>query len=106
MPPPHQAWDGAHWTGWDSRGGIVLDPILGAPLSACSWSANRIDLFAIGTDSAAWHQSLGAFHIPVKKAAKAMPGAKGMAAVTVTKKPAAAKAKQTAAPKKAAAKKK
>ena len=47
----HRWWDGSSWGGWESLGGI-----LESPPKAVSWSVNRLDIFAVGTDSALWHR--------------------------------------------------
>ncbi len=39
------------WGGWESLGGIVT-----SPPSAVSWGPNRLDIFAVGTDSAMYHR--------------------------------------------------
>ena len=39
------------WGGWESLGGVITSEI-----SAVSWSANRIDRFARGTDNAMYHK--------------------------------------------------
>jgi hypothetical protein len=46
----HKWYDGAAWGGWESLGGTIQ----GSP-SAVSWGSGRLDIFAIGTDSAVWH---------------------------------------------------
>ena len=47
-------WDGAAWGGWESLGGV-----LESPPDAAAWAANRLDIFAVGTDSALWHRWWG-----------------------------------------------
>ena len=42
----HRWWDGKAWGGWESLGGVLQSP----PFPV-SWSSNRLDLFAQGTDS-------------------------------------------------------
>lgn len=46
-PPPAEA----AWGGWESLGGVILED-----QSCTSWSADRIDCFARGTDAAMWHR--------------------------------------------------
>ena len=46
-------WDGASWHAWETLGG-ELDPVRGA--AASSWSADRIDVWAIGRDGRTWHR--------------------------------------------------
>ena len=41
----------AAWSGYESLGGIIT-----SNPTAVSWGANRIDVFARGTDSAMWHR--------------------------------------------------
>ncbi|HEY6961593.1 MAG TPA: hypothetical protein VI408_06875 [Gaiellaceae bacterium] len=100
----HQTWDGHSWSGWVSRGGILTNPRLGAPLSATTWSAYRTDVFGVGTDSAAYFAGLGSIRIPVRPVPFPVPAkleAAGMPSAAMTPSaPARAKAK---APKKAAA---
>jgi hypothetical protein len=43
--------DPASWSGWESLGGIIE-----SPPRVVSWAPNRLDAFAIGTDSALWHR--------------------------------------------------
>jgi C1A family cysteine protease len=40
-----------HWSGWEDLGGVILS---GA--TAASWAANRLDVFATGTDNGMWHR--------------------------------------------------
>jgi hypothetical protein len=47
----HRWWDGSAWGGWENLGGVLLD----AP-ECVSWSSDRIDFFARGTDRAMWHR--------------------------------------------------
>jgi hypothetical protein len=47
----HRWWDGSQWGGWESLGGVLLE----GP-NCVSWSANRIDCFARGTDAAMHHK--------------------------------------------------
>jgi hypothetical protein len=42
----------AVWSGWESRGGVVISPPV-----VVSWGPDRIDLFALGGDHALWHQA-------------------------------------------------
>jgi hypothetical protein len=51
----HKAWDGSRWlpshSGWDRLGGVVSgDP------AVCSWGANRLDVFVLGTDGALYRK--------------------------------------------------
>ena len=46
----HKWWDGSSWGGWESLGGSLFSPV-----SPVAWAADRLDLFAIGGDSAMWH---------------------------------------------------
>ncbi len=60
----HRWWDGSHWGGWESLTGILESPLFGSRLSvsavdAVAWSANRLDIFGVGTDSALWHKWWG-----------------------------------------------
>ena len=41
----------AAWGPWESLGGVIE-----SPPAAISWAPNRLDIFAIGTDSAVWHR--------------------------------------------------
>lgn len=45
------SWNGSTWTGWTSIGGFTLS----AP-EAVSWGTGRLDVFAVGGDSALWHR--------------------------------------------------
>jgi hypothetical protein len=42
----------SHWSGWDSRGGLLT-----SPPSVVSWGPDRLDIFAKGGDNAIWHQA-------------------------------------------------
>jgi hypothetical protein len=42
------AWNGSSWSGWQRRGGTLIQP----PVSAVSWAVNRLDVFGVGTASA------------------------------------------------------
>ena len=60
----HRWWDGSSWGGWESLGGILESPLDGprlslAALDATAWAPNRLDIFAVGTDSALWHRWWG-----------------------------------------------
>jgi len=46
-------WDGAAWSAWTSLGGTLFS----GP-SAVSWSADRLDVFALGRDSNLVHIAL------------------------------------------------
>jgi hypothetical protein len=48
---PFPLLDAASWGGWESLGGI-----LESPPRVVAWAPNRLDIFAVGTDSALWHQ--------------------------------------------------
>lgn len=48
---PYPLLDPASWGGWESLGGIIESPPI-----AVSWAPNRIDAFAMGTDSALYHR--------------------------------------------------
>ena len=50
----HRWWDGSLWGGWKSFGGVVT-----LVTEAVAWGPNRLDLFAIGTDSAVWRKKFG-----------------------------------------------
>jgi hypothetical protein len=50
----HRWWDGIAWGGWESLGGSVFSEV-----SAVSWAANRLDILAIGTDSAVYRKKYG-----------------------------------------------
>jgi hypothetical protein len=50
----HKWWNGSAWGGWESLGRSVFSEV-----SAVSWAANRLDLFAIGTDSAVYREKFG-----------------------------------------------
>jgi hypothetical protein len=43
----HRVWTGSTWSHWETLGGYLTE----AP-AAVSWDANRIDVFARGTDNA------------------------------------------------------
>ncbi len=47
----HRWWDGSAWGGWESLEGVILE----RP-ECVSWSSDRIDFFARGTDRAMWHR--------------------------------------------------
>jgi len=47
----HRWWDGASWGGWESLGGILQ-----STPKAVAWSANRLDVFGVGTDYALYHR--------------------------------------------------
>jgi hypothetical protein len=47
----HRWWDGNHWGGWESLGGVITSNI-----TAVCWGQNRIDCFARGTDNALYHK--------------------------------------------------
>ena len=42
------------WSSWESPGGVLM-----SPPQTVSWSPNRIDVFAVGTDSGMWHRWWG-----------------------------------------------
>jgi hypothetical protein len=48
---PFPLLDPASWHDWESLGGI-----LESPPTVVSWAPNRLDIFAVGTDSALWHR--------------------------------------------------
>ncbi len=48
---PYPLLDPAAWGGWESLGGILQSPPV-----AVSWGPNRIDVFAMGDDSALYHR--------------------------------------------------
>jgi hypothetical protein len=48
---PFPMLDPASWHGWEGLGGILESPPV-----AVSWGPNRLDVFAMGTDSALWHR--------------------------------------------------
>jgi hypothetical protein len=60
----HRCWNGSSWGGWESLGGVLESRLneprltLGA-VDAIAWAANRLDIFAVGTDSALWHRWWG-----------------------------------------------
>ena len=41
----------AQWGGWETLGGVILED-----QECTTWSADRIDCFARGTDAAMWHR--------------------------------------------------
>ena len=41
------------WHAWESLGGSLA---LGATPAASSWGADRLDVFAAGTDGLTWHR--------------------------------------------------
>lgn len=43
-------WDGSAWGGFEDLKGIFT-----SNLDVTAWSANRLDFFGLGTDSAAYH---------------------------------------------------
>ena len=40
------------WRGWESLGGVISS----VP-HAVSWGSNRLDIFALGLDTALWHKA-------------------------------------------------
>ena len=54
---------GEHWGAWESLGGSLTS----GP-GAASWSENRIDVFAHGTDGALWHRAYARRLAPVGRA--------------------------------------
>ena len=48
---PFPMLDPAAWHGWEGLGGVLESPPV-----AVSWGPNRLDVFAMGTDSALWHR--------------------------------------------------
>lgn len=48
---PFPLLDAAQWGGWESLGGV-----LESPPKAVAWGPNRLDIFALGTDSALYHR--------------------------------------------------
>jgi len=48
---PFPLLDPASWGGWESLGGV-----LESPPRVVAWGPNRLDIFAVGTDSALWHR--------------------------------------------------
>jgi hypothetical protein len=51
----HKSWDGFQWgpstTGWEALGGVFNS----AP-AVVSWAPNRLDIFALGTDTQMYHK--------------------------------------------------
>lgn len=48
----HKYYDSGIWsTTWEDLGGVLLS----AP-TPVSWSADRLDIFVLGTDDAVWHK--------------------------------------------------
>jgi hypothetical protein len=48
---PYPLLNAAAWGGWESLGGVLQsEPV------AVSWGPDRIDVFAVGTDSGLWHR--------------------------------------------------
>ena len=51
----HKYWDGSQWgpsaTGWEPLGGVFT-----SPAAAVAWSANRLDIFGLGTDYQMYHK--------------------------------------------------
>ncbi len=44
-------WDGKNWGGFEAQGGIFE-----SSLDITSWSSNRLDVFGLGIDNAAFHK--------------------------------------------------
>ena len=51
---PFPLLDPASWGGWESLGGMLT-----SPPDVAARAANRLDVFATGTDSALWHRGWG-----------------------------------------------
>ena len=49
---PFPLLDPASWGGWESLGGVLT-----SPPKVVTWGRDRLDVFAVGTDSALWHRS-------------------------------------------------
>jgi hypothetical protein len=47
-----KAWDGTHWATREARGGTFI-----SQPAAVAWGPNRLDVFALGTNSAMFHQA-------------------------------------------------
>lgn len=54
----HLYWDGSQWSDWEDFGTPDADIGLSgtSPVAATSWSANRIDVVALGTDGAYYYK--------------------------------------------------
>jgi len=53
----HLPWDGSNWDAWENRGGTGSTTgitLINSP-SAVSWAANRLDVFAVGSDGNLYH---------------------------------------------------
>ena len=53
----HVAWNGSSWSGFENRGGTSSTSgisLINSP-SAVSWAANRLDIFAVGSDGNLYH---------------------------------------------------
>lgn len=52
----HKAWDGSQWSKWENLGTPSGDVSLTGTVAAASWSKNRIDIVALGTDGAYYYK--------------------------------------------------
>ena len=51
----HNVWDGSQWSNWENLGTPTNVGLTGT-VAATSWSANRIDVVALGTDGAYYYK--------------------------------------------------
>lgn len=52
----HKVWDGSQWSDWENLGTPSADVELDGTVAATSWSTNRIDVVALGTDGAYYYK--------------------------------------------------
>ena len=52
----HKVWDGSQWSDWENLGTPSADVSLVGTVAATSWSANRTDIVALGTDGAYYYK--------------------------------------------------
>ena len=52
----HNVWDGSQWSGWENLGTASATVGFTGTVAATSWSVNRIDIVALGTDGAYYYK--------------------------------------------------
>ena len=52
----HTAWDRSYWSKWDNLGTPSADVHLVGTVAATSWSTNRLDIVALGSDGAYYYK--------------------------------------------------
>lgn len=52
----HNAWDGSQWSKWENLGTPSANVAFTGTVAATSWSTNRIDIIALGTDGAYYYK--------------------------------------------------